>query len=118
MGFAQNDKKAYNKHKKDITNQFIEQLELIYPGFKSNISIVDTATPLTFERYTYNAKGAFMSFAQTDKNAQLASIFRDPFAGLSNVHIGSNWRGHYGGLECAAENGKVVVDRIMKIDGK
>jgi len=111
------NKKAYNQHKKDITNQFIEQLELIYPGFKSNIKIVDTATPLTFERYTHNAKGGFMSFAQTDKNVQFANILRDPFVGLSNVHIGSNWRGLYSGLACAAENGKVVVDRIKKMDG-
>jgi phytoene dehydrogenase-like protein len=110
------DRTAYNSEKEKIASMCAEQIEKMYPGFKSKIEITDIATPLTFERFTGNWRGSYMTW-------NLSSDFRKKYRyipktvpGLDNLWLASMWTNAPGGVPGAALAGKEVVQLICRKD--
>jgi all-trans-retinol 13,14-reductase len=51
--------KQYQSLKKEVANQMITLAEKVIPDLSENIIVKDAATPLTFQRYTWNTEGAW-----------------------------------------------------------
>lgn len=109
-------KEEYNK-KKEILGEQIRQEVIKYLNLDSNIiSLVDVATPLTYERYTNAYRGSYMSFITTDKSKGL--MRKGLIKGLDNFVMAGQWIMPPGGLPIALFTGKHAVIRLCKMDNK
>jgi prolycopene isomerase len=48
----------WDEAKKGYTDRLLAELESVLPGFGASVTFLEVATPLTFERYTLNQRGA------------------------------------------------------------
>lgn len=105
------DKKTYDLEKKAIANKIIVHLENTYPNLKGNISLLDTWTPITYNRYFNLFKGSYMGFVFTKKS----SIKRiSSKTNYKNVFIVSIWQSYTGGLPIALKLGYQIPKYIKK----
>ena len=49
----------YQSLKKEVVDRMIKIAEKVIPNLSKHIVVEDAATPLTFERYTWNSEGAW-----------------------------------------------------------
>jgi len=56
---------AYEAAKERVADQIIGALNARYPGLRSKVETVDVATPITYERYTGNWRGAFAGWSMS-----------------------------------------------------
>jgi phytoene desaturase len=59
------DKAAYRKFKENLANKLIQNMSKYIPDLESRIEYIETATPLTLERYTLATGGAVHGLAYT-----------------------------------------------------
>jgi phytoene dehydrogenase-like protein len=113
------DRTAYLREKDEIGNKVVELLEQRFPGIKSQVEVIDVATPLTFERYTGNWKGSFEGWLITPENSKvLMKPMSQSVPGLSNFYMCGQWVEPGGGLPTAVMSGRRLVKRICKEDGR
>jgi phytoene dehydrogenase-like protein len=112
------NKDAYAAEKKKILDACIGQIESRYPGFASSIEESDVATPLTFERYTGNWKGSYMTWQLSQDFQRRHRFVPKTVPGLSGFYIASMWTSPPGGIPGAATAGRGVVQIICKQDKK
>ena len=109
-------KDDYNKEK----NRFGEKMrQIIINHFKLNdqdLTTLDVATPLTYERYTNNYKGSFMSAITTKESHGLMK--KGIIKGLNNFVLAGQWLMLPGGLPIAIFTGKHAAIRVCKMDNK
>ncbi|MGL4741318.1 MAG: phytoene desaturase family protein [Sarcina sp.] len=108
------DQKKYIAEKNRLANDIIMAIEERYPELQNKISILDIATPLTYERYCSGYKGAYMAFAPT-KNAKNLS-HNGKIKGLKNFLLAGQWLQPPGGLPIAVISGKFTVQRICRLE--
>jgi prolycopene isomerase len=53
-----NDPETYRKRKADLTNTLIDRAGAFLPGLRQHIEVIESASPLTYERYTSNWRGS------------------------------------------------------------
>ena len=106
------DKGKYNHTKVKIAEEVLHQLEVRFPMYKGKMHIIDTWTPVTYNRYCNSYYGAYMSFIQT--KGSKTTNFTGKIKGLKNVVLASQWLMAPGGLPVAVVMGKFAVDRIVK----
>lgn len=102
--------KEYNSEKNSLGNDIIEGIETRFPELKGRITLVDVATPVTFERYCGAYKGSYMSFGSTPKGDQ--KIHDGRIKGLKNLYMAGQWLMPPGGLPTALVTGKWAIQRI------
>ena len=112
------DRSAYAAEKERIAAACAEAIDARYPGFKDAIEVTDVATPLTFERYTGNWKGTFMTWMLSPAFQKKHGYVRKTVPGLENLFIASMWTSPPGGLPGAAMAGREVVQMLCARDGK
>jgi phytoene dehydrogenase-like protein len=103
----------YRAEKERIAETAIDLLDRRYPGFASQVEVWDVATPLTFERYTGNWKGASMGWGVTTKTFNLS--FPKTLPGLRNFFMAGQWAGS-GGIPMVAVSGRHVIQLMCKRD--
>ena len=91
-----------------------EVLESNFPELKNHISIIDIATPKTFNVFTNAYKGSWMAFTNTP-NSKLMD-HKGFIKGVDNLYFAGQWTRPPGGLPIAATSGKFIVQRIAKKD--
>lgn len=106
------DRSAYRKEKERIGNKVIETLEKQYPEMKGRLSLLDVATPKTYERYCNAYRGAFMAFMMTVRGKMFEHSGR--IRGINNLFLSGQWLQPPGGLPVALITGKDTVMRICK----
>ncbi|HPC39275.1 MAG TPA: NAD(P)/FAD-dependent oxidoreductase [Exilispira sp.] len=112
------DKNAYKTEKEKIASTISDELEKIYPGFKDAIEIIDVATPVTYNRYTGNFKGTFMTWIITpDKQQKFRSIPKK-VPNLDNFWLSGMWVQPPGGLPSALMSSRQVIQFICHKDKK
>lgn len=87
--------------------------------FKLNdedLTTLDVATPLTYERYTNNYKGSWSSAMTTKRSHGLMK--KGLVKGVNNLVLAGQWLMLPGGLPIAIFTGKHAAIRICKMDGK
>jgi phytoene dehydrogenase-like protein len=113
------DKTAYYKKKEEIADKIIELLNQRFPGFSSQVEMIDVATPMTFERYTGNWKGSFEGWLITPANASvLMKPMSQTLPGLSNFYMCGQWVEPGGGLPTGIMSGRRLIKSICKEDRK
>jgi all-trans-retinol 13,14-reductase len=83
------NKEDYNKEKDRIAGLLIKRTEKVIPTLSKHIEVIETATPLTMQRYTGNHDGAFYGWANTPK--QFSPMDRLPDSPIKNLHLSSAW---------------------------
>lgn len=93
------DRETYVNLKEKAKNVLIEKVAAIIPDLTEYIEYEDTATPLTYERYTHNTDGASSAWSWNPKkkfyNKGMMTQIKTP---VKNLFIGSCWANQIGGV--------------------
>jgi phytoene dehydrogenase-like protein len=112
------DRKRYDAEKARLASACADVLEKRRPGFKSKIEMTDVATPLTFERFTGNRRGAYMTWMLPGSFQRKYGYVRKTVPGLDGFWLASMWTNAPGGLPGAAQAGREVAQLVCANDGK
>ncbi len=112
------DRERYDEEKKRIAEFTISELDKRWPGFRSQIEVVDVSTPTTYVRYTGNWKGSPDGWYMTPEN--LMDIMRPlrSLPGLSGLHMVGQWTLPYAGTPGSAFSGRQLIQLQCNRDGK
>ena len=113
-----NDPDAYAAEKRRVADACADAIDARYPGFKDAIEATDVATPTTFERYTGNWKGTFMTWQLTSEFRRKHGFVHKTVPGLDNLYIASMWTSPPGGLPGAVIAGRDVAQLLCAKDKK
>ena len=108
------DKKRYRQHKDEIAEIVTEILDRRYPGLAKAVDVVDVATPVTYQRYTGNWRGAFAGWAlTTHKMSMMMGKGMDKtLPGLENFYMIGQWVEPGGNVELSCASGRDVIKDI------
>jgi len=106
-------KDEYRREKERIAQALIERAEqLVIPGLRSMIEVMEAATPLTNLRYTRNPEGSIYGYEQSLANSYMTRLPNTtPFKGL---YLASAWTNPGGGYEPCLGSGVRAVNALMK----
>lgn len=107
---------AYNAEKEKIADEVIAGLEERFPGITTQIEMRDVATPITWERYTGNWRGAYEGWMLDSES--LMSDMKKTLPGLDNFFMAGQWVNPGGGMPTAVWSGNQTIQMICKKDGK
>ncbi len=110
------DPGAYKKEKDRITSDIITGLEQRFPGISKRVEMTDVATPVTWERYTGNWRGAYEGW-MFDAESFTASM-KKTLPGLDNFYMAGQWVNPGGGIPTAVMSGNHTIQMICKRDRK
>jgi phytoene dehydrogenase-like protein len=100
--------------KEKIADQMIDNAEQLFPGLKSKINCVVTASPTTFERYTGNTDGALYGFENT---CVLYGEARMPITTyIPNLYEVGHWYrgcGIWNVMECGYSASRIILQNRM-----
>jgi phytoene dehydrogenase-like protein len=111
------DRTAYNNEKKRIADFTIEQLNKRWPGFASQVEVVDVPTPATYVRYTGNWQGSPDGWYITADNMRRQNPLRS-LPGLSDLYMIGQWTAPFTGTVIAALTGRQIVELICRKEKK
>jgi phytoene dehydrogenase-like protein len=114
------DQTRYKHQKQDVAQIIIDQLEHRYPGLRAAVEVVDVATPVTYERYTGNWRGAFAGWGLTTKKLSMMMGIGMPktLQGLDGFYMHGQWVEPGGNVELSCGSGRDVIKDICKAEGK
>lgn len=111
------DRIKYNTEKKRIADYTIRQIEKRWPGFLSQVEVIDVPTPATYMRYTGNWKGSPDGWYLTLDNINNMEPLRT-LPGLEGLYMVGQWTTPFTGTVIAALSGRQVIQLICKKEGK
>jgi phytoene dehydrogenase-like protein len=111
------DRVRYEEEKKRIADFTIAELDKRWPGFASQVEVVDVPTPITYHRYTGNWQGSPDGWYITSDNMTKQTMLRS-LPGLSNFHMVGQWTVPFSGTVMAALSGRQLIQLLCKRDGK
>jgi phytoene desaturase len=106
------DREAYRREKERVGEAVREAIEAHFPDFAGKLTVLDVATPATYDRYCNAHRGAFMAFFLTTRSKMLAHTGR--IKGLDNFVLSGQWLQPPGGLPIAVITGKDSIQRLCK----
>lgn len=114
------DLERYQAAKEEIANRVIDILDGRYPGLREQVEVVDVATPITYERYTANWRGAFAGWAMTTRkmSMMMGKGMRKTLPGLDGFYMIGQWVEPGGNVELAAGSGRDVIKEICRAQGR
>jgi len=111
------DCERYQEEKKRIADITIAELERRWPGFASQVEVVDVPTPITYVRYTGNWKGSPDGWYVTSKNIAKMKMMRN-LPGLSAFYMVGQWTAPFTGTVMAALSGRQLIELLCKQEGR
>ena len=106
----------YAAEKEAACEAVLEALEQRIPGIREKVEMRDLATPVTWERFTGNWRGAYEGWLPSGNNLMMQ--MKKALPGLDNFHMIGQWTTPGGGLPPAVSGGRHVVQVLCKRDGK
>jgi len=110
------DRKQYEDEKQRIADATIAELDRRWPGFASDIEVVDVATPNTYVRYTGNWQGSPDGWYVTPDNMMQQSPVRE-LPGLAGFFMIGQWTAPFTGTVMAALSGRQLVELLCHREG-
>lgn len=106
------DREAYRAEKERVAQEVLTRLERHYPQYTGKLTVLESVTPKSFNRFTGAYKGAYMGFIQTHlvKKETHSGIL----PGLDNLYLAGQWLQTPGGLPNALVTGRFAVQRLLK----
>lgn len=103
--------REYKKLKEQVADQLIASAENIISGLSQHIVCKDTATPLTYERYTLNTRGSIMGWDLTSQNFMKMRPQDTP---IKNLYQAGHWVFPGGGIPAVIPSGRLAAELILK----
>jgi phytoene dehydrogenase-like protein len=112
--------KHYRAAKELVAQQVITAIEERFPGLSDQIEVIDVATPITYERYTGNWRGAFAGWALTTRkmSMMMGGGMNKTLPGLSGFYMIGQWVEPGGNVELAVASGRDVIKDICAAAGR
>ena len=107
------DRAAYEAEKKRIAEATIAELDSRWPGFASQVEVVDVPTPATYVRYTGNWQGSPDGWYITPDNMKKQTLLRT-LPGLSGLYMVGQWTAPFTGAMIAALSGRQLIQLLCK----
>ncbi|MGE5342675.1 MAG: phytoene desaturase family protein [Candidatus Omnitrophota bacterium] len=114
VDLRQNDKARYSAEKERIGNAVMDIMEAKYGNIRSNIEVLDVATPATLIRYTNNWKGSFEGWLLTPEIG--LKQMKKTLPGLKNFYMAGQWTSPGGGLPSCLQASRGLAQLICKRD--
>jgi phytoene dehydrogenase-like protein len=107
------DTAKYNAEKERIAKAVIAGLEQRFPGISEQVEMQSVATPITWERYTGNWRGAYEGwmFGTADNVSKT-------LPGLDNFYMAGQWVNPGGGMPPAVMSGSHTIQFICRKDNR
>jgi len=104
---------AYRALKAEMQEVLLERIAAkLGPGFRQALRFTAAATPLTFERYTYNFRGSIMGWHTKEYGKFLP--YETP---LKNLYLVGQWVFPGGGVPAVRASGYFVARQILRRAG-
>jgi len=111
------DRTAYEAEKKRIADATITELDRRWPGFASQVEVVDVPTPATYVRYTGNWQGSPDGWYITPDNMKKQTLLRT-LPGLSGLYMVGQWTAPFTGTVFAALSGRQLIQLLCEQNKK
>lgn len=108
------DPARYRVEKERIASEVIARLEQRFGGIADAVEMVDVATPITWERYTGNWRGAYEGWMM-DADSFTTSM-KKSLPGLDRFYMAGQWVNPGGGIPTAIMSGNHTVQLICRRD--
>ncbi len=108
------DPERYRLAKEDAAQRVIAALEQRFPGIREKVEMIDIATPITWERYTGNWRGAYEGWLP--RSDSLLMELSKTLPGLSGFYMIGQWTTPGGGLPPAVSSGRHVIQLLCAED--
>jgi phytoene dehydrogenase-like protein len=114
------NRKHYRAAKDLVAQQVIAALDERFPGLSDTVEVIDVATPVTYERYTANWRGAFAGWALTTRkmSMMMGGGMKKTLPGLDNFYMIGQWVEPGGNVELSVASGRDVVKDICAAEEK
>ncbi|QRN82600.1 NAD(P)/FAD-dependent oxidoreductase [Chloroflexota bacterium] len=108
------DDDRYEDHKEEVAEIVIDALEKRFPGLRDAVEVVDVATPVTYQRYTGNWRGAFAGWAFTTRKMtmMMGKGMDKTLPRLDNFYMIGQWVEPGGNVELSCASGRDVIKDI------
>lgn len=83
------DAADWESERERYKEMLLDEVERIMPGYRDGLTFVDTATPLTFERYTLAREGAIYGWDNTPQQTVPKRL--GPVTPISNLYLAGHW---------------------------
>jgi phytoene dehydrogenase-like protein len=111
------DRKSYKAEKKRVADYTVRQLEKRWPGFASQVEVIDVPTPHSYYRYTGNYKGSPDGWCiNTDNMRDMEPVRKLP--GLGGLRMIGQWTAPYTGVVIAAMTARQAIQLMRKEEKK
>ena len=111
-----NNMPAYKKEKEKLAEKVIDILEKRYKGFRSQVEVIDVATPATYIRYTNIWKASYQGWLPTPKI--VGRSMKKELPCLSNFYMCGQWVDPPGGISRVMISARQAVQLICAKDKK
>jgi phytoene dehydrogenase-like protein len=110
----------YRAAKNKAAELVIAALDRRYPGLKAQVEVIDVATPVTYERYTANWRGAFAGWALTTykMSMMMTGGMSKTLPGLEQFYMCGQWVEPGGNVELSAASGRDVIKDMCQERGQ
>jgi prolycopene isomerase len=106
------DETAYRARKAAVTDELITRAEEFLPGLRGQIEVQDSASPLTYERYTSNWQGATTGWNWNPAYAPRFNFAKD--LPLMNFYAVGHYTFNPGGVPTAMITAWYIAREILK----
>ena len=111
--YFEGKKEAYNREKKRIADILIDRVEeILLPGLRGAIDIIEIGTPLTNVRYTSNTRGAIYGWDQTLENSGNRRV--DHRTPIKNLYLSGAWTFPGGGYGACIPSGLICFSKVIE----
>ena len=114
-----NGRALYDSEQSQVSDVVIDFLEKLYPGIRSQIEVVDEATPLSYERFTGNWQGSSCGWLLTTETMRLnIKGMGKTLPGLEHFYMAGQWVEPGGMVPVVAASGRNAIQLVCAADGK
>jgi phytoene dehydrogenase-like protein len=111
-------RRIYDTEQRQVSDIILEHMDQWIPGIQEDIEFVDEATPLSYERYTGNWKGATTGWLLTRQTLpMMIRGISQTLPGLESFYMAGHWVEPGGTVTMAAASGKNAIRLICAEDG-
>ncbi|WP_041623440.1 FAD-dependent oxidoreductase [Spirochaeta thermophila] len=105
-------REAYREQKQKEAWRLIKEVEEFIPGLSAHIRVMESATPLTFERYTGNWRGATAGWNWDPSRNPRLHPSRD--LGIRGLYFAGHWAHSPGGVPTAMITAWYVAQGLLQ----
>lgn len=104
---------SWRRAKQPLQQQLLDKAERHFPGLKDNLTLVESGSPRTLERYTLNGQGAAYGFAPSPE--QIGPNRPGVQGPLPGLYLAGHWTRPGGGVAGVSVSAQLAAQAILNI---